>query len=238
MTTSQFVETRFSNAARQVLDGSGGGTICSFRWGERLSRRSPAKADPRERYLESGKAAPARQQPRPTKSCHDQGERNKAEGIGGRAGQDRETSMGVVLNHADDVLQLHLAERAPPFAMLVPNGQTPEMFALHQHHLIHRRPDAVFRFAVRCRGRIRHTLNIRRRTTIGSPDFAKDSTGLGLVVFPPMGCNRARLAAPFPRPSGRGVWRGQRPRLARRLAPLEFSNCTSTGLLPALPTAS
>jgi hypothetical protein len=161
MTTSQFVETRFSNAARQVLDGSGRGTFCSLRWGERLSRRSPAKTDPREPDLESGKAAPARPQTHPAKLMPRPGfgaQKGREDWRIGRSGPG--TSIGIRLNHADDVMQLHLAERAPPFAMLVPKGQTAEMFALHQHHLIRRRRDAVFRFAVRCRGRIRHTLNL------------------------------------------------------------------------------
>jgi hypothetical protein len=97
----------------------------------------------------------------------------------------------MVLNHADDVVQLHLAERTPPFAVLVSKSQTPEMFALYQHHLIHRRQDAVLNFSVRGRGRICHTPNIGRPTTIGSPDFAKVSTALGLAVSAPLnGCFR------------------------------------------------
>jgi hypothetical protein len=88
-----------------------------------------------------------------------------------------------VLNHADDVRQLHLAEWASPFAVLVPNGQTPEMFAFHQHHFVRRRQGAVLVFTVRGRGWICHTLNIELQTTIGSPDFAKNSTALGLAGF-------------------------------------------------------
>jgi len=80
-------------------------------------------------------------------------------------------------------MQLHLAERTPPFAVFVPKCQTPEMFALHQHHLVHRRQGAVFIFTVRGRGRIRHTLNIGQPTPIGSPDFAKNSTALALAGF-------------------------------------------------------
>ena len=130
MATNRFVETRFSNAARQV-------------WGDW----------------------------------------HTTEGIGWDAGRRRGTSIGIVLNHVDDVMQLHLAERTPPLAVFVPKGQTPEMFALHQHHLVHRRRGAVFFFTVRGRRRIRHTLTIRRPTTIGSPDFVKNSTALGLAGF-------------------------------------------------------
>jgi hypothetical protein len=90
--------------------------------------------------------------------------------------------MGIVLDYTDDVVQLHLAERTPPFAVLVPKGQTPEMFALHQHHLVHRQ-DTVFSFTVSGRGRIRHTPSIGRPTTIGLPDFVKNSTALGLAGF-------------------------------------------------------
>ena len=91
--------------------------------------------------------------------------------------------MGMGFNHADDIRQFHLAERTPPFAVFVPKGQTPEMFAFHQHHFVHRRQGAVFFFTVRGRGQIRHTLTIRRPTTIGSPDFVKNSTALGLEGF-------------------------------------------------------
>lgn len=88
--------------------------------------------------------------------------------------------MGMGFNHADDMRQFHLAERTAPFAMLVPKGQTPEMFAFHQHHFVRRRPGAGFIFTVRGRGQICHTPNIGRPTTFGSPDFAKNSTALGI----------------------------------------------------------
>ena len=67
--------------------------------------------------------------------------------------------------------------------MFVAKGQTSEMFALHQHHLVYRRHSAVFIFTVRGRGRIRHTLNLGQPTPIGSPDFAKNSTALALAGF-------------------------------------------------------
>jgi len=86
----------------------------------------------------------------------------------------------MILNHADDVMQFHFAERTPPFALLVPNGQTPEMFALHQHHFAHRRQGVIFYFTVRGRRRICHTLNIGRTTATGSPDFVKNSTTFGI----------------------------------------------------------
>ena len=49
---------------------AGSGTFCTFRWGERLSRRSLAKADPREPdAARRSLAEAARQESRPTKTC-------------------------------------------------------------------------------------------------------------------------------------------------------------------------
>jgi hypothetical protein len=162
MTTSQFAETRFSNAARQVWGGF---------W-----RRPDLSAGHDARRAHTNDSLPRRLQTR-TSPRFAPGRR----GISRDAGRRQGTSIGMALNHADDARQLQLAERTPPFAMLVPKGQTPEMFALHQHHLVHRRQDAVFIVAARGRERIRHASNIGRPTTIGSPDFVKNSTTLGVT---------------------------------------------------------
>lgn len=100
--------------------------------------------------------------------------------VGTRNGNRRGTSIGIALNHVEDPVQLHLAERTSPFTMLVPKGQASEMFALHQHHFVRRRQGAVFIFIVRGRGWIRHTRTIGQPAPIGSPDFVKNSTALGI----------------------------------------------------------
>jgi hypothetical protein len=96
-----------------------------------------------------------------------------------------ESLIGIGLDHANHVIQLHLAERAPPFSMLVPESQASEFFALHQHHLTIRGHHAVLGFSGRCRRPIRHTSNIGWLAAVGLPDFAKDSTTLGIAgAFP------------------------------------------------------
>ena len=65
-------------------------------------------------------------------------------------------SGGIALNYVYDVVQLHLAVRTPPFSILVPKSQAPEAFALHQHHLAHRRQDGACVFDIPCRRRVRH----------------------------------------------------------------------------------
>src|SRR5579862_1383632 len=63
--------------------------------------------------------------------------------------------IAIGLDHADDATQLHLAERAPPFAVFVPKGQTSVMVTLHQYQFAHRWK-VVFIFPGRRRRRIYH----------------------------------------------------------------------------------
>ncbi len=106
--------------------------------------------------------------------------------------------IGSGLYHADDPGQFHLAERAPPSALPVPKGQTPECFALNQHYLTRRRRQVVRVDNGGFQKREGHPQSINLGATIVLPDFVKDSTTLGMAVL-----SRSRFQVLL-KPQGRG----------------------------------
>ena len=85
------------------------------------------------------------------------------------------------LDHADHVVQLHLAERAPPFSLLVPEGQATKFLALHEHHFALGGRRAAYIFSDGSWGWVCHPSTMGRPAAPGSPDFVKHSTTLGVA---------------------------------------------------------